>query len=209
MKKINRFGIILLTVVLVSLAYACTKICYVTSPVLTTPPESDSITLIGPATTIVTSPEDSGVETTLKYERDTTGGQLSVTSLFVGGATVTPGDVDIVLDGPIVRDDKGNAVKTGCAIEIVCKDENIAKGTIEYIRSQITDKFYHSKAYNRYITNSNFTLVVDIAQMSKSTNMLSARIVSGSSRVVATSMVIVAADLNEIPRACQQLINEL
>lgn len=207
MKKINRFGIILLTVVLVSLAYACTKIYNVTS---SEPPKSGPITLIDPATPIVTSPGDSGVEPTVVYERDTTGGQLSVTSLFVGGATVViPGDVDIVLDGPIVRDDKGNAVKTGCAIEIVCKDENIAKGTIEYIRSQITDKFYHSKAYNRYITNSNFTLVVDIAQMSKSTNMLSARIVSGSSRVVATSMVIVAADLNEIPSACQQLINKL
>lgn len=207
MKKINKFGIILLTVVLVSLAYACTKIYYV--PVDTAPPKSDSTTLIVPAPPIVPSPGDSGVVSTLEYERDTTGGHIDMTTFFVGGATVTPGDVDIVLDGPIVRDDKGNAVKTGCAIEIVCKDENIAKGTIEYIRSQITDKFYHSKAYNRYITNSNFTLVVDIAQMSKSTNMLSARIVSGSSRVVATSMVIVAADLNEIPRACQQLINEL
>lgn len=207
MKKINRFGIILLTVVLVSLAYACTKIYYVHS---TEPTESDSTTVIDPATTILTTPGESGVKITEKYVRDTIGGHLSTTSLIVGGATVViPGDVDIVLDGPIVRDDKGNAVKTGCAIEIVCKDENIAKGTIEYIRSQITDKFYHSKAYNRYITNSNFTLVVDIAQMSKSSNMLSARIVSGSSRVVATSMVIVAADLNEIPSACQQLINKL
>lgn len=209
MKKINRFGIILLTVVLVSLAYACTKTIYVTSPEHPTPPKSDSTTLIVTATPIVTTPGNSGVETTVKYVSDTIGGHLSMRALIVGGATVTPGDVDIVLDGPIVRDDKGNAVKTGCAIEIVCKDENIAKGTIEYIRSQITDKFYHSKAYNRYITNSNFTLVVDIAQMSKSSNMLSARIVSGSSRVVATSMVIVAADLNEIPSACQQLINKL
>lgn len=200
MKKINKFGIILLTVVLVSLAYACTKICYV--------PDDNAPTDSGPTTLIVTL-EDSGVKPTVEYVRDTTGEHLSTTYLFVGGATVTPGDVDIVLDGPIVRDDKGNAVKTGCAIEIVCKDENIAQGTIEYIRSQITDKFYHSKAYNRYITNSNFTLVVDIAQMRKSSNMLSARIVSGSSRVVATSVVIVAADLNEIPSACQQLINKL
>lgn len=206
MKKINKFGIILLTVVLVSLAYACTKIYYVPT---TEPTERVPIPPIVPAPPIVTTPKDSVVVRTVEYERDTIGGHLRTLSLLVGGATVTPGDVDIVLDGPIVRDDKGNAVKTGCAIEIVCKDENIAKGTIEYIRSQITDKFYHSKAYNRYITNSNFTLVVDIAQMSKSTNMLSARIVSGSSRVVATSMVIVAADLNEIPRACQQLINEL
>ena len=208
MKKINKFGIILLTVVLVNLAYACTKICYVTSP--EPEPEPGPTPIIVPAPPIVTPPDDSGVKRTVEYVRDTTGGHLSVTDVFVGGATVViPGDVDIVLDGPIVRDDKGNAVKTGCAIEIVCKDENIAQGTIEYIRSQITDKFYHSKAYNRYITNSNFTLVVDIAQMSKSSNMLSARIVSGSSRVVATSMVIVAADLNEIPSACQQLINKL
>lgn len=205
MKKINKFGIILLTVVLVSLAYACTKIYYVPEDT----PKSVPIPPIVPAPPIVNPHEDSGVVSTLEYERDTTGGHLKMTEVFVGGATVTPSDVDIVLDGPIVRDDEGNAVKTGCVIEIVCKDENIAKGTIEYIRSQITDKFYHSKAYNRYITNSNFTLVVDIAQMSKSTNMLSARIVSGSSRVVATSMVIVAADLNEIPSACQQLINKL
>lgn len=202
MKKINKFGTILLTVVLVSLAYACTKIYYVPKEP-TVPPE------IIPAPPIVPLHGDSGVKPTLKYVRDTTGEHLIMTEVIVGGATVTPGDVDILLDGPIVRDDEGNAVKTGCAIEIVCKDENIAKGTIEYIRSQITDKFYHSKAYNRYITNSNFTLVVDIAQMSKSSNMLSARIVSGSSRVVATSVVIVAADLNEIPSACQQLINKL
>lgn len=145
----------------------------------------------------------SNVPIELIVECDGDGGQLSMTELIVGGTTVVVPDIPNFVIG-------GDSVSDGCcAIQVVCKDENIADSTIEYIRNEITAAFYRSEAYERYVINKDFTLVTEVMPWTKSSLMLCARIVSGSGRIMASSMVQTAYDWDKIESACHQLINDL
>lgn len=150
------------------------------------------------------------VITNINCKSDGDGGQISVTGVSVGGVTpVLPGKIDFVIGDDSVPDGKGGSVKRGCAIQVVCKDENVPDSTIEYIRSEITPTFYRSKAYDRYVINEDFMLVIEVTPLGRSSVLLSARIVNGSARIMASSMVQTAYDWDKIESACHQLINDL